>query len=1011
MKSSKLIIHSALAAVLAIVSACGGGGGGGTPPATSDNTIVATPSSTSDIQVIAGSSTPYSITFTTSDGKTATNLSISSGLSSLPAGWTGPTSFTCASVSTGSGCVLNLAYAPTAHGGGTLTVDYAYTNNAGTAKTGSVAVKYAATTQNSVVATPSSTSDIHVIAGSSTAYSVTFTTSDGETATNLSISSGLSSLPAGWTGPTTFTCASVSTGSGCVLNLAYAPTANGSGTLTVAYAYTNNAGTSKTGSVSVKYAATAHNNVVGAATPSGQIAAITGSSHTVHVTFTTDNGQTATALSAHLSALPAGWSAAPATFTCATVSSGSGCLLNLTYAPTVIGSGTVVINFSYIDNSGTSKTGSVSIPYAATSHNNVVPTQTPPGQITALLGASQQVKVDFTTDDMNPATGLTITPANLTSLPSGWTGPATFTCASVTTGNGCELGLTFAPTQPGVSSTVTLNFAYTDNSGSAKIGSVNINYATGSDNAVVGTASPSGTINAIVGSGSQPVTVTFNSNDANPGSNVAITSDLTALPAGWSGPTTFTCPTAAHTGNACQLALSYNPTVAGSGTLSLSYGYKANSGAAKTGSVSIPYAATTHNNLVATQSPSGTIGAVVGSGSQPVTVTFTTDDTNPATSIAITSGLTGLTPLPAGWAGPSTFTCVTASTGTGCQLTLTYAPTVNGSGSVTLGYSYNDDSGTAKTGTANIAYASIPQSLYVTDLNASVLRCAMSGVDGSLSSCSSVATGFSGPIGIAFSGNWAYVSPGAVATDVEFPLVLNTGRLCPVNADGSFGTCSSAATFGSPNALTVSGGRLYVSDAGGPAASSCDINSVTGALSNCVANPIGPVDTLDGIAVTATTAYLVDINGENLSTCAVSPTDGTLSGCVQTSLIDTAPGGGNTPHASPTSVTAFGGNLYIGTHAAILELPINNDGTVTIPTSPATCELPVSGNACTIDVVPQTPVAGVAFNNGFGYVSGNGNGGNGGIGVCTLESTGLLDTCTTGTSPVTPAFYGGLAVH
>ena len=179
MKSSKLIIHSALAAVLAIVSACGGGGGGGTPPATSDNTIVATPSSTSDIQVIAGSSTPYSITFTTSDGKTATNLSISSGLSSLPAGWTGPTSFTCASVSTGSGCVLNLAYAPTAHGGGTLTVDYAYTNNAGTAKTGSVAVKYAATTQNSVVATPSSTSDIHVIAGSSTAYSFTFTTSDG----------------------------------------------------------------------------------------------------------------------------------------------------------------------------------------------------------------------------------------------------------------------------------------------------------------------------------------------------------------------------------------------------------------------------------------------------------------------------------------------------------------------------------------------------------------------------------------------------------------------------------------------------------------------------------------------------------------------------------------------------------------------------------------------------------------------------------------------------------------
>jgi hypothetical protein len=36
----------------------------------------------------------------------------------------------------------------------------------------------------------------------------------------------------------------------------------------------------------------------------------------------------------------------------------------------------------------------------------------------------------------------------------------------------------------------------------------------------------------------------------------------------------------------------------------------------------------------------------------------------------------------------------------------------------------------------------------------------------------------SAPTGIAFSGNWAYVTPGAVATDVD---------VCPVNPDGSLG--------------------------------------------------------------------------------------------------------------------------------------------------------------------------------------------------------------------------------
>lgn len=87
------------------------------------------------------------VTFTTNTG-TATNLSVTN-LSSLPAGWTkqgGGTSFSCANVaSSGSGCTLNLNYAPTnALASTTLTLNYAYTNAAGSNTMGEVSIPYSA---------------------------------------------------------------------------------------------------------------------------------------------------------------------------------------------------------------------------------------------------------------------------------------------------------------------------------------------------------------------------------------------------------------------------------------------------------------------------------------------------------------------------------------------------------------------------------------------------------------------------------------------------------------------------------------------------------------------------------------------------------------------------------------------------------------------------------------------------------------------------------------------------
>jgi hypothetical protein len=191
---------------------------------------------------------------------------------------------------------------------------------------------------DSVTATPSA-AGVSVATGSTQTISISFTSSDGLAITGFGISGSLGALPAGWSGPGAFTCALVSTGSGCVLNLSYAPTAVGSGTLVLNYVYIDNANIPRApgGTVTIPYAATAYNNVVAAVSPTGQINAIAGAGvQTVSVNFTTDDGYAATnlTLTTSLSALPPGWSSPESGLSCAIVSSGSGCQLTLDYAPT-----------------------------------------------------------------------------------------------------------------------------------------------------------------------------------------------------------------------------------------------------------------------------------------------------------------------------------------------------------------------------------------------------------------------------------------------------------------------------------------------------------------------------------------------------------------------------------------------------------------------------------------------------------------------------------------------------
>lgn len=559
-------------------------------------------------------------------------------------------------------------------------------------------------TRDTVVSTVSVPGTVSVTAGSSQTVSVTFTSSDGRTVTGLAISS--TTLPANWTGTEDYSCTLVGAGSSCVLNLTYAPAAVESGSLSVTYEYINNAGEPMTpgGTVTIPYVATnPNNNVVAASAPTGQIVAAPGSgAQAVTVNFTTDDGNAATnlALTTDLSSLPAGWSSKSPGFSCAIVSIGNGCQLVLSYLPTATGSGTLALDYTYTDDSGMPRTGALNIPYSTTTNGTVVATAAPMGQVNAVAKTgSQAVTVTFITADGKTARNLQVL-SDLTALPSGWTSSSNqFSCGGVSTGNGCQLNLTYAPATI-ASRALSLDYSYLDAGGTYNVGSFNIPYAATTNDNVVGTPTPSGEIDAIVGSTSPTVTVTFATDDGRPATALELTTSLPSLPGGWlSSLGSLTC-SGVNGGNTCQLPLTYTPTGADSGTLALSYHYLNDAGQARTGTVNIPYRATTNNTVEAMPSPT-TLSVATGT-TTPVTVTLATDDGNPASNLAITSGLT---PLPAGWSsGASTFGCSSVSTGTGCQLSLSYSPAATDSGTLTLAYSYTNNSGMLKTGTLAIGY-------------------------------------------------------------------------------------------------------------------------------------------------------------------------------------------------------------------------------------------------------------------------------------------------------------------
>lgn len=187
--------------------------------------------------------------------------------------WQLVSEFSCPQLNPTTSCDLNLKHVPSQlKNNGILHLNYSYTQLdsestqvstqfnstlATTQQSGSTSVNYTATSANNVNATVTPSAAIKELVGLTQAVSVSFAPDNNQSASNLQINSGLTSLSVknpGWSGPSSFSCANFKTA--CTLNLVYQPTsAAQSGTLNLTYSYVNSAGVQTNATLAINYQA------------------------------------------------------------------------------------------------------------------------------------------------------------------------------------------------------------------------------------------------------------------------------------------------------------------------------------------------------------------------------------------------------------------------------------------------------------------------------------------------------------------------------------------------------------------------------------------------------------------------------------------------------------------------------------------------------------------------------------------------------------------------------------
>lgn len=592
-----------------------------------------------------------------------------------------------------------------------------------------------------------------------------------------------------------------------------------------------------------------------------------------------------------------------------------------------------------------------SAPAVANPANAVTVTTSSPGPIATSVGNNTSVTITYDTADGQPATSLAVT-TGLSPLPDGWsTTTPSFDCASVSTGNGCQLSLRYTPVAATTSQVLTLGFTYIDSSGAQRTGTVDLTYSATLANTAVATVTPSGPIQALVGT-TNPVSVSFATSDGTPATNLNITSGLSSLPPGWSVNTLSLPCSSVTTGTSCQLSLSYAPTAAlPSSTLTLGYSYTNNAGQAATGTVNIPYMATAPSTVVATPTPAGPISAFVGANAL-VTVAFSSSDGSTDKNVRITST------LPAGWSQvSSTLPCSAVVANGACTLGLAYTPTVTtASSNLVLQYAYTDNSGQSQTGRLTIVYSANSHFAFISNVSANTVSQCEVGVAGQFIDCTPQTSPlFGDPTGMTISNGRLYVTGNP----------SGTVNKCSLDSTGLSGCTSTGNGMSSPIGLAIKGSMAYVSDQASGTIFQCSIDP-TGDLTGCAGLPVSG-GFIGQVAVNGSTLYVLPINQASILRCAIG-----ASGLVSTCVTDSAP-------VMLDAVEFNGGFAYATTtNSTVLQCMVDNStgmltGCVDSGAGP----------------IFNGPIEMTIFG-GFAYVV---NRGNNTVSQCTVGANGGLSNC------------------
>lgn len=330
---------------------------------------------------------------------------------------------------------------------------------------------------NSVLATMPEGGEILAYAGQSKTIALDFSASEGSAA---GLTLALPSIP-GWRAANApLHCASVSATAGCRLHIIYTPAEPAaSSTLPLSYTYTDSTGASREGVYALAYRVLAVNAVVISRQPGGALRGVVGRTVPVTLDFDTSDGEAAVSLkvTTDLAALPAGWKSGNAEFACPGLGRGQACRLALAYSPVApAGASRLDLAYSYVDSSGTPRSGMASLDYSAILPGSVTASLDASGPLLVKPGDTRQIAVHFRTGDGVRASALRLS-ADPADTPGWRIGPDWQGCAAVDGSDGCSLTLIYAPGAALGPATLSLAYAYVDNIGEARSGSVEIDYA------------------------------------------------------------------------------------------------------------------------------------------------------------------------------------------------------------------------------------------------------------------------------------------------------------------------------------------------------------------------------------------------------------------------------------------------------------------------------------------------------------------------------------------------------